>query len=143
MQTKINDCELISIQKITNRAGNIAIVESDKVLPFSVKRIYYLYDIPAGKNRGGHAHRELRQLIIAASGSFEVDLYDGKERKKIFLNRPDVGLLIVPGIWRELSGFSSGSICLVLASDIYLESDYFYDMDTFLSFKFAASGKTF
>lgn len=138
MATNINDCELISIHKITNRAGNIAVVESDKLLPFSIKRIYYLYDIPAGKNRGGHAHRELRQLLVAASGSFEVELFDGLDRKKVFLNRPDIGLLIVPGIWRELTDFSSGSVCLVLASEMYSESDYFYDMNSFLNFKLDA-----
>lgn len=135
MATNIEDCKLISIHKISNRAGNIAIVESDKLLPFSIKRIYYLYDIPAGKNRGGHAHRELRQLLVAASGSFQVELFDGKERKKVFLNRPDIGLLIVPGIWRELTDFSSGSVCLVLASELYSESDYFYDINSFLNFK--------
>lgn len=138
MATNINDCELISIHKITNRAGNIAVVESDKLLPFSIKRIYYLYDIPAGKNRGGHAHRELRQLLVAASGSFEVELFDGLDRKKVFLNRPDIGLLIVPGIWRELTDFSSSSVCLVLASEVYSESDYFYDMNSFLNFKLDA-----
>jgi hypothetical protein len=138
MATNINDCELISIHKITNRAGNIAVVESDKLLPFSIKRIYYLYDIPAGKSRGGHAHRELRQLLVAASGSFEVELFDGLDRKKVFLNRPDIGLLIVPGIWRELTDFSSGSVCLVLASEVYSESDYFYDMNSFLNFKLDA-----
>jgi hypothetical protein len=138
MATNINDCELISIPKITNRAGNISVVESDKLLPFSIKRIYYLYDIPAGKNRGGHAHRELKQLLVAASGSFEVELFDGIDRKKVFLNRPDIGLLIVPGIWRELTDFSSGSVCLVLASEVYSEIDYFYEMNSFLNFKLDA-----
>ncbi len=138
MASSINDCELITIPKITNRAGNIAIVESDQLLPFSIKRIYYLYDIPAGKNRGGHAHRELRQLLVAASGSFEVELFDGYESKKVFLNSPNIGLLIVPGIWRELTDFSSGSVCLVMASELYSESDYFYDMNSFLNFKLNA-----
>jgi hypothetical protein len=135
MSSSINDCVIISIPKITNRAGNIAIVESDQLLPFNIKRIYYLYDIPSGKNRGGHAHRELRQLLVAASGSFEVELFDGKERKKVFLNSPNIGLLIVPGIWRELTGFSSGSVCLVMASELYSEIDYFYDMKSYLNFK--------
>jgi hypothetical protein len=135
MATSINDCELITINKITNRVGNIAIVQSDQLLPFSIKRIYYLYDIPAGKNRGGHAHRELKQLLVAASGSFQVELFDGQERKKVYLNSPDIGLLIVPGIWRELTDFSSGSVCLVMASELYSESDYFYDMNSFLNFK--------
>ena len=138
MATSINDCELITINKITNRAGNIAIVQSDQLLPFSIKRIYYLYDIPAGKNRGGHAHRELKQLLVAASGSFQVELFDGQERKKVYLNSPDIGLLIVPGIWRELTDFSSGSVCLVMASELYSESDYFYDMNSFLNFKLDA-----
>jgi hypothetical protein len=135
METSVSDCKLISIPKSTSRYGNIAIVDSDRLLPFSIKRIYYLYDIPTGKERGGHGHRELKQLLIATSGSFVVELYDGQDRKNVFLNRPDIGLLVVPGIWRQLSDFASGSVCLVLASDIYSDADYFYDMNLFVDFK--------
>lgn len=141
METTVHDCVLIQLDKIINRKGNIALVESEKMLPFSIKRIYYLYDIPAGKNRGGHAHRELRQLLVAASGSFLVELFDGVEKKDAFLNRPDIGLLIPPGIWRELINFSSGAVCLVLASDLYYENDYFYDQKSFLDFKLNSSNQ--
>jgi hypothetical protein len=123
---------ILPLNKIHNRAGNITIVEGNKNVPFDVKRIYYLYDIPGGEDRGGHAHKELRQLIVAASGSFNVLLDDGLNKKVVTLNRPDYGLLVVPGIWRELMEFSSGAICLVLASEIYQESDY---LRTYESFK--------
>lgn len=110
-------------------------VEGNNNIPFEIKRIYYLYDIPCGEDRGGHAHKELSQLIIAASGSFEVLIDDGENKKKIFLNRPDNGLYIVPGIWRELHEFSSGAISLVLASTIYDENDYIRDYSEFIKFK--------
>jgi hypothetical protein len=110
-------------------------VEGDINIPFSVKRIYYLYDVPGGEARGGHAHKELHQLIVAASGSFNVLLDDGQNKKIVTLNRPDYGLLVVPGIWRELFEFSSGSICMVLASRLYEESDYLRDYNHFISFK--------
>lgn len=132
--SSILDCKVIPLYKIHNRAGNITIVEGKKNVPFEVKRIYYLYDIPGGEGRGGHAHRELRQLIVAASGSFNVILDDGKDKKTFYLNRPDYGLLVVPCIWRELVDFSSGAICLVLASDIYKEEDYFRNYDFFLKY---------
>ncbi|MEP6951047.1 MAG: FdtA/QdtA family cupin domain-containing protein [Ginsengibacter sp.] len=115
---------ILPLNKIHNRAGNITIVEGQKNIPFDVRRIYYLYDIPGGEARGGHAHRELRQLIVAASGSFNVMLDDGTNKKIVTLNRPDYGLFVVPGIWRELMEFSSGAICLVLASHTYDENDY-------------------
>ncbi|HAF30830.1 MAG TPA: hypothetical protein DCG75_17460 [Bacteroidales bacterium] len=124
MKSSVYDCVIIPLNKIHNRAGNITIVEGNKHVPFDVKRIYYLYDVPGGEDRGGHAHKELKQLIVAASGSFDVLLDDGINKKIVRLNRPDYGLLMVPGIWRELLEFSSGAICLVLASDIYTESDY-------------------
>lgn len=117
--------------KIHNRAGNITIIEGNKDVPFNIKRIYYLYDIPGGEERGGHAHKELFQLIVAASGAFDVVLDDGQNKKVVTLNRPDFGLIIVPGIWRELINFSSGAICLVLSSEIYSEADYIRDYDDF------------
>lgn len=123
-ENSVYDCVILPLNKIHNRAGNITIVEGNKNVPFDIKRIYYLYDIPGGEDRGGHAHKELRQLIVAASGSFNVLLDDGINKKVVTLNRPDYGLMVVPGIWRELMEFSSGSICLVLASDVYNETDY-------------------
>ena len=117
--------------KIHNRAGNITIIEGNKDVPFDIKRIYYLYDIPGGEERGGHAHKELFQLIVAASGAFDVLLDDGQNKKIVNLNRPDFGLIVVPGIWRELIHFSSGAICLVLSSEIYSEADYIRDYDDF------------
>lgn len=130
-KNSVYDCVVLPLNKVHNRAGNITIVEGSKNIPFDVKRIYYLYDIPGGEDRGGHAHKELRQLIVAASGSFNVLLDDGLNKKFITLNRPDYGLFIVPGIWRELMEFSSGAICLVLASEKYSEFDYIRDLNEF------------
>lgn len=130
-KNSVYDCVILPLNKIHNRAGNITIVEGNKNVPFDVKRIYYLYDIPGGEDRGGHAHKELRQLIVAASGSFNVLLDDGLNKKVVTLNRPDYGLLVVPGIWRELMEFSSGAICMVLASEIYKENDYLRDYNSF------------
>lgn len=134
-ESGVYNCHVLDLNKIHNRAGNITIVEGEQNIPFSVKRIYYLYDIPGGESRGGHAHRELYQLIVSASGSFEVLLDDGKNKKIVRLNRPNYGLLVVPGIWRELFEFSSGAICLVLASEKYDESDYIRDYDSFIKSK--------
>ena len=131
----VDDCKTIQLSKIHNKAGNITIIENNLHIPFEVNRIYYLYDIPSNETRGGHAHKELYQLIIGASGSFNINLNDGVNDKTIFLNRPDFGLLIVPGIWRDLSDFSSGSVCLVFASEIYSENDYIRDYDEFLTLK--------
>ncbi len=133
--SKITDCQLINLPKISNRAGNITPVSGTIDIPFEINRVYYLYDIPGGAERGGHAHIELQQLIVAASGSFDVHLDDGQSQKIISLNRPYYGLLIVPGIWRELHNFSSGSICLVLASHHYDESDYIRDFKQFKKLK--------
>jgi len=135
MKSSVYDCTILPLNKIHNRAGNITIVEGYKNIPFEIKRLYYLYDIPGGEDRGGHAHKELRQLIIAASGSFNVLLGDGTNKKIVNLNRPDYGLMIVAGIWRELMEFSSGAICLVLASENYVETDYIRDAHEFLTFK--------
>ncbi len=133
--SSIYDCVILPLNKVHNRAGNITIVEGEINVPFDVKRVYYLYDIPGGEDRGGHAHKELRQLIIAASGSYNVILDDGINKKVVTLNRPNYGLLIVPGIWRELMEFSSGAICLVLASEIYNELDYIRLYDVFKYYK--------
>jgi hypothetical protein len=134
-KNSVYDCVILPLNKIHNRAGNITIVEGNKNVPFDVKRIYYLYDIPGGEDRGGHAHKELRQLIVAAGGSFNVLLDDGLNKKVVTLNRPDYGLLVVPGIWRELMEFSSGAICLVLASESYDESDYLRSYDEFKMYR--------
>lgn len=133
--TTIYDCTLIELPKIHNRAGNITIAENQAEVPFEIQRVYYLYDIPNGSTRGGHAHKELFQLIVAASGSFEVVLDDGKLKRTIFMNRPDYGLLVPPGLWRELVNFSSGSILMVLASLKYDEDDYIREHEKFLEFK--------
>jgi hypothetical protein len=134
-KSSVYDCVILPLNKIHNRAGNITIVEGQKNIPFDVKRIYYLYDIPGGEDRGGHAHKELRQLIVAASGSFDVMLDDGINKKIVTLNRPNYGLLVVPGIWRELMEFSSGAICLVLASEAYSEVDYIREYENFIASK--------
>lgn len=129
------DCTVLELPKIHNRAGNITVLEYPSTLPFEIERIYYLYDIPGGEERGGHAHKELFQLIVAASGSFDVIVYDGMIKKTIHLNRPYFGLLIVPGIWRELVNFSSGAISMVLASTKYQEHDYIRDLDEYMKYK--------
>jgi hypothetical protein len=135
MGTSVFDCVILPLNKIHNRAGNITIVEGKNNVPFDVKRIYYLYDIPGGENRGGHGHKELHQLIVAASGSFNVMLDDGINKKIVTLNRPDYGLLVVPGIWRELLEFSSGAICLVLASQSFDDGDYIRNYNAYKTFK--------
>lgn len=135
MRNSVYDCVILPLIKIQSRAGNITIVEGKKNVPFDVKRIYYLYDIPGGEIRGGHAHKELHQLLVCISGSFNVLLDDGINKKIVNLNRPDYGLLIVPGIWRELMEFSSGAICLVLASLKYEESDYWRNYSDFKTYK--------
>lgn len=129
------DCSIIDVSKIHNEAGNITVVENGNNIPFDVKRIYYLYDVPSGEQRGGHAHYELEQYLIAASGSFDVILDDGVNRKRIFLNRPNLALHIVPGLWRSLDNFSSGSICMVLVSQRYSEDDYIRNYQEFKNLK--------
>ena len=131
----IFSCNVVELNKIHNPAGNITIVQNDHDLPFNVRRIYYLYDVPSGSDRGGHAHKNLYQLVIAVSGSFDVILDDGSKKKIVQLNRPNYGLLVVPGIWRELVIFSSGAICLVLASQKYTEDDYIRDYSKFREMK--------
>lgn len=134
--SKVYDCTIIELSKHRQEKGNISVVENDKTVPFAVKRAYYLYDVPGGESRGGHAHKELFQLIIAASGSFNVTLDDGEVKRTFTLNRPYQGLLVVPGIWRTLDDFSSGSVCLVLASMEYNEADYIREYDKFISYKY-------
>ncbi len=131
----ISDCTLIELPRIHNRAGNITAVQNGIELPFDVQRIYYLYDIPAGETRGAHGHKNLEQLIIAASGSFDITLDDGRSNKTVQLNKPYVGLHIRPGIWRDITNFSSGAICLVLASSLYDEADYLRDYELFKQYK--------
>ncbi len=126
--------EIIDIPKIENTLGNIAVIEND-VIPFDIKRVYYLYDIPSSSKRGGHSHKNLQQILIAISGSFDVVLKDGKSEKKVSLNKPNKGLLVETDIWRELENFSSGAVCLVLASDVFEEADYIRDFDEFLESK--------
>ncbi len=125
---------LISIPKIEDNRGNLSVIEND-VIPFEIKRVYYLYDVPAGAERGGHAHIDQNEFLIALSGSFDVVLNDGQNQQIVSLNKPYVGLLINQGIWRELNNFSSGSVCLVIASAVYEEQDYIRDFDEFLKFK--------
>ena len=129
----IDKCEIINLPKIEDSRGNLTFIEEESQSPFAIKRVYYLYDVPAGSERGGHAHIALNQIIIALAGSFDVELDDGKTRKTFSLNRPYEGLYICPGIWRELKNFSSGSVCLVLASNLYSEDDYYRDYDQFIS----------
>ena len=126
---------MVELSKIHNPAGNITIVQNDHDLPFNVRRVYYLYDVPSGSDRGGHAHKDLYQLIIAVSGSFDVVLDDGSKKKIVQLNRPNYGLMVVPGIWRELVNFSSGAVCLVLASQKYTDDDYVRDYLKFREMK--------
>jgi hypothetical protein len=131
----IQDCRIIELPKITERRGNLTFIEGGRHVPFEIRRVYYLYDVPGGAERGGHAHKALHQLIIAMSGSFDVILDDGYEKKRFHLNRSYYGLYVCPMIWRELDNFSSGSVCVVLASNLYDESDYFRDYNPFLRAK--------
>lgn len=132
---KVADAKIIDIPKIEDRRGNLSVVEEFKNVPFHIARAYWLYDVPAGAMRGGHAHKRLKQLLIALSGSFTVTLDDGHKKRKILLNRPYQGLLIETGIWRTIDDFSSGAVCLVLASELYDESDYIYNYEEFLKYK--------
>lgn len=134
--SSVYDCTIVNLDKHhSNRLGNITVVENGKTVPFDVKRCYYLYDVPGGESRGAHAHKELSQLIVAVSGSFTVTLDDGNVKRSFILNRPYQALYVVPGIWRDLDDFSSGSVCLVLASEVYQKEDYIRDYQEFLKLK--------
>jgi dTDP-4-dehydrorhamnose 3,5-epimerase-like enzyme len=130
----LKDCKLIELPKISDPRGNLSVIESGINVPFDIKRVYYLYDVPGGSSRAGHGHKDLQQLIIAMSGSFDVIVDDGKDRKKFHLNRSYYGLYITKGMWREVENFSSGGVCMVLASTLYDASDYFYDYDDYKIF---------
>lgn len=130
------DCTMVELDRHhSDRKGNLTVVENGTTLPFDVKRVYYLYDVPGGENRGAHAHKELSQLIVAASGSFTVTLDDGNCKRSFFLNRPYQGLYVKPGLWRDLVDFSAGAVCMVLASDIYKADDYIRNYDDFIKFR--------
>jgi hypothetical protein len=128
----IHDCKIVDLPKISDPRGNLTFVEGGSHVPFDIKRVYYLYDVPGGSERGGHAHKALHQLIIAMSGSFDVVLDDGGEKKRFHLARSYYGLYVCPMIWRELTNFSSGSVCMVLASNLYDENDYYRKYEEFL-----------
>ena len=135
-KSSVYDSSIIDLPKVHNVAGNItAINNGEGIIPFEMKRLYYLYDIPGGESRGAHAHKELEQLIIAASGSFDITLDDGKTKRTFNLTKPYYGLYLPSGIWREINNFSSGAICLVLASQPYNADDYVRDYDEYLEFK--------
>jgi len=128
----LDDCKLIDLPKISDQRGNLTFIEGRRHVPFDIKRVFYLYDVPGGADRGGHALKKCHQFLIAMSGSFDVILYDGKEKQRIHLNRSYHGLYIAPMIWREMDNFSSGAVCLALASDSYSEADYYRDYGRFL-----------
>ena len=136
--TGIADSVIIQIPKIKDPRGNLSVVEKE-MIPFKMKRVYYLYDVPSDSSRGGHSHIEQKEFLIALSGSFDVLLDDGKEKKIVTLNKPDKGLLIVEGIWRELNNFSAGSVCLVISSDVFIEEDYIRYYEGFLKYKSQSS----
>lgn len=129
----IDKCEIVALPQITDSRGNLSFIEGGNHIPFNIERVYYLYDVPGGAERGGHAHKGLQQLIIAMSGSFDVVLDDGVNKKRVHLNRSHMGLYVCPMIWRELDNFSSGSVCMVLASNIYDEQDYYRDYNEYLA----------
>ena len=134
-KSTVNECRIIDLRKMSDPRGNLTPIEGSGDVPFEIKRIYYLYDVPSGESRGAHAHKELQQLIIAANGSFTITLDDGDNKKVFTLNRPYQGLLIVPGIWRDLDDFSSGAVLLCLASEHYIKEDYIRDYQEFLKYK--------
>jgi oxalate decarboxylase/phosphoglucose isomerase-like protein (cupin superfamily) len=134
-ETTVFDCSLIQFRKNHTEKGNITAINNHIEIPFQVKRVYYLYDVPGGEERGAHAHKNLKQLIVAASGSFDLTVDDGSTKRTFQLNRPNMGVLMPAGLWRELHNFSSGSICLVLASDVYEVNDYIRDYKEFLILK--------
>jgi len=135
----IENCKIINLPKIQDPRGNLTYIEGSSHIPFDIQRVYYLYDVPGGAERGGHAHKGLHQLIIAMSGSFDVVLDDGKDKKRVHLNRSYNGLYVCPMIWRELDNFSSGSVCMVVASNKYDEEDYYREYAEFMRTRWGAS----
>lgn len=133
MKRHVDECRLIDLPKITDTSGSLTFIENSRHIPFDVKRIYYLYDIPGGSTRGAHAHHELHQFFVAMSGSFDIELDDGNEKRVFRLNRSYYGLYVCPMMWRNLTDFSSGAVCMVLASEYYDEAEYIRDYDRFLS----------
>lgn len=129
----VEDCKIVELPKISDPRGNLTFIEGGRHIPFDIRRVYYLYDVPGGADRGSHAHKALHQLIIAMSGSFDVTLDDGRNKKRFHLNRSYQGLYVCPMMWRDLDNFSSGSVCMVLASNIYEASDYYRDYNEFLT----------
>ena len=135
----IDNCQVFELPKITDPRGNLTFIEANRHIPFSIQRVYYLYDVPGGSERGGHAHKALSQLIIAIAGSFDIHLDDGYAKKTIHMNRSHQGLYVCPMIWREIDNFSSGAVCMVLASEYYDEADYYRDYNQFVSDVFKAT----
>jgi dTDP-4-dehydrorhamnose 3,5-epimerase-like enzyme len=133
LKLSIEDCKLIQLPVISDPRGNLTFIEGNRHIPFQINRVYYLYDVPGGSERAGHAHKQLQQLFVAMSGSFDVLLDDGSKKQKYHLNRSYYGLYVCPMIWRELDNFSSGAVCMVLASEFYDESDYYRDYQNFLA----------
>ncbi|PKO46937.1 MAG: hypothetical protein CVU29_04330 [Betaproteobacteria bacterium HGW-Betaproteobacteria-22] len=133
----LEDCRIVELPKIHNPQGNLTFIESDSQIPFAIQRVYYVYDVPGGAERGGHAHKELHQLIVAMSGSFDITLDDGKDKKTFHLARSYYGLYVCPMIWREIDNFSSGSVLMVLASNKYTEEDYYRNYDDFMRARWA------
>lgn len=129
----VTDCKIIDLPKITDPRGNLSFIEGGRHIPFEIRRVYYLYDVPGGSDRGSHAHKNLHQFIVAMSGSFDVVLDDGKEKKRFHLNRSYYGLYVCPMMWRDLDNFSSGAVCMVLASEYYNAADYIRDYDEFVA----------
>jgi hypothetical protein len=130
----LQHCKILSVPKIEDPRGNLSVIENN-VIPFEMKRVYYLYDVPSGAERGGHSHKEQQEFLVALSGSFDVILHDGQHEKSVTLNKPFEGLLITNGIWRELKNFSSGAVCLVIASAVFEEEDYIRTFSEFLQSK--------
>lgn len=136
----LDDCRIIELPKISDPRGNLTFIEGDRHVPFAIERVYYLYDVPGGGERGGHAHKGLHQLIVAMSGSFDIELDDGYAKRRYQLNRSYFGLYVCPMIWREIDNFSSGSVCMVLASNRYDEADYYRDYTEFMAARPAVAG---
>ena len=136
-ENKMDLCKphLLELTRIYDPRGNLSVVEAFKEIPFDIKRVFWIYDVPGGENRGGHAHKQLFQFIIATSGSFHVNVTDGKNKYSYFLNHPFMGVLLPPGLWASQDDFSSGAVCMVLASDFYDEEDYIRNYDEFLKWK--------